>query len=306
EAERILYEIYRRQGDHQQALHFLEQYTRDHDSLQDKENLANMSMSQALYEFQRKEEALIMEEGRKRQIVIVVAVLTFILVIVTLLFYRSLSKQKSKTDALLENILPREAIAELKRSGVVTPRTHHNVTIMFCDVKDFTLIAEQLPPDDLISLLDHYFRTFDKIIADHRLEKIKTIGDAYMAAGGLHDQSLNYAEQCVLAAQEMLRFISGSADELHTKYGYAFDFRIGMHTGSVVSGIVGRDKYAYDIWGDAVNTAARIEQASEVGMINLSGSTYEMIKGRFTCTHRGGISVKNKGEVEMYFLDQTV
>lgn len=302
DAQRILYEVYRRRGDHQQALRFLEQYTRDHDSLQDKENLAKMSMSQALYEYQRKEEALIMEESRKRQIVIIVAVLTFLLVIVTLLFYRSLSKQKSKTDALLENILPKEAIAELKRSGVVTPRTHHNVTIMFCDVKDFTLIAEKLPPDVLISLLDHYFRTFDKIIADHRLEKIKTIGDAYMAAGGLHDQSINYAEQCVLAAQEMLRFISGSAEELRSKYGYAFDVRIGMHTGSVVSGIVGQDKYAYDIWGDAVNTASRIEQASEVGMINLSGSTYEMIKGRFTCTHRGGISVKNKGEVEMYFL----
>jgi class 3 adenylate cyclase len=306
QAQHILYEVYRRKGDHKLALQYYERYTSEHDSLQNKENLAKMSVSQSLYEYQRKEEALMTEEGRKRQIVIIVAVLTSILVIVTLLFYRSLSKQKNKTDTLLENILPKEAIAELKRSGVVTPRTHHNVTIMFLDVKDFTLIAERVPPDVLISLLDHYFRAFDKIIAEHGLEKIKTIGDAYMAAGGLHDQSVNYAERSVLAAQKMLRFISDVSDDLRSRYGNAFEFRIGMHTGSVVSGIVGQDKYAYDIWGDAVNTASRIEQASEVGMINLSGSTYEIIKETFACTYRGEISVKNKGDVEMYFLRQTV
>jgi class 3 adenylate cyclase len=302
EAQRILYEVYRKHGDHERALHYLEEYTRDHDSLQDKENLASMSVAQALYEYHRKEEALILEEGRKRQVVIIVAALTSVLVIVTLLFYRSLSKQKRRTETLLENILPKETIAELKRDGVVTPRTHDNVTIMFCDVKDFTVIAERLPPDVLVSMLDLYFRRFDEIIAEHGLEKIKTIGDAYMAAGGLHDRSRNYAEECVLAAQKMLHFIADVSANLISTHGYAFEFRIGLHTGSVVSGVVGQDKYAYDIWGDAVNTASRIEQASEVGMINLSGSTYELIKDRFTCVHRGGISVKNKGEVEMYFL----
>jgi len=302
EAERILYLVYKNRGDHKRALEYFERYSHDHDSLQNKEYTANMNVSQALFEYQHKEDAIVSEEAKKRQVMIVVAALASLLVVVVFFFYRSLSKQKSKTEALLENILPRETIGELKQLGVVTPRIHHNVSIMFCDVKDFTTHAQDMGPEELVALLDAYFRRFDEIVSTHGLEKIKTIGDAYMLTGGLHDQIGTHAERCVRAAIDMIQAVQDMAPQLEQQFSRSFTFRIGIHSGSVISGVVGRDKYAYDVWGDAVNTASRIEQHSEVGMINLSGSTFELVKEIFPCTYRGKISAKNKGEVDMYFV----
>lgn len=305
EAQKTLYNVYRQRGDYANALHYLEMYTHDYDSLQNKGNIAKMSVSQALFEYQHKEDAIIAEEGKKQTIMIVVASLTSLLVIVVFFFYRSLSKQKARSEVLLENILPKDTIAELKEQGGVVPRIHHNVTIMFCDVKDFTVLAEDLSPESLVKLLDLYFRKFDAIVSDLGLEKIKTIGDAYMATGGLHDDSQNYAERCIEAARQMIRFVDETSEQYHTQFGHSFRFRIGIHTGSVVSGVVGRDKYAYDIWGDTVNTASRIEQHSEPGRINLSGSTYELVSSTIPCVYRGKISAKNKGEVDMYFVESS-
>jgi class 3 adenylate cyclase/lipopolysaccharide biosynthesis regulator YciM len=303
EAQKTLYNIYRQRGDHTNALHYLELYTHDYDSLQNKDNIAKMSVSQALFEYQHKEDAIVAEEGKKQTIMITVASLTSLLVLVVIFFYRSLSKQKARSELLLENILPKDTIAELKERGGVIPRIHHNVTIMFCDVKDFTVLAEDLSPESLVQLLDLYFRKFDEIISVHGLEKIKTIGDAYMATGGLHDSSQNYAERCIMAAQQMIQYVAETSDGFRQQFGHSFTFRIGIHTGSVVSGVVGRDKYAYDVWGDTVNTASRIEQHSEPGRINLSGSTYDMVRTTVPCIYRGKISAKNKGDVDMYFVE---
>jgi class 3 adenylate cyclase len=203
---------------------------------------------------------------------------------------------------LLENILPKETISELKTFGHAIPRIHDEVTILFCDVRSFTTIAETLSPASLVSMLDHYFRGFDEIVADLGLEKIKTIGDAYMVAGGLHEGSGN-AETVIQSAIRMLQFTEQCRTDMEMRYGSSFRFRVGVHTGSVISGVVGRDKYAYDIWGDAVNVAARMEQNSEEGRINVSGETWQRTHQLFASVYRGKIQAKNKGEVDMYFIE---
>jgi class 3 adenylate cyclase len=173
---------------------------------------------------------------------------------------------------------------------------------MFCDISNFTGIAEKLSPETLVSALDKHFRKFDHIILKYDLEKIKTIGDAYMCVAGLDgrgDAASNTANMMAAAYEMNTLNAAGAAD------GPEFRFRIGIHTGSVTSGVVGFKKYAFDIWGDAVNVAARMEQHSEAGRINVSGDTFELLRKQFTFVHRGKITVKNKGEVDMYFAENS-
>jgi class 3 adenylate cyclase len=214
-----------------------------------------------------------------------------------------LALEKKKSDDLLLNILPSEVAEELKQKGKAEAKYFENVTVMFTDFKDFTKISERLSPAELVAEIDSCFRTFDKIIEKHNLEKIKTIGDSYMAAGGLPVPNDTHAADVVKAALEIQRAMREHCRERIMDRKFVFLTRIGIHTGPVVAGIVGTKKFAYDIWGDTVNIASRMETGGEAGKVNISESTYTLVKDKFHCTHRGKIQVKNKGEVDMYFIN---
>jgi class 3 adenylate cyclase len=173
---------------------------------------------------------------------------------------------------------------------------------MFTDFKDFTTLSEKLTPDQLVSEIDYCFRAFDEIVDRNNVEKIKTIGDSYMAAGGLPVPSVTHAKDVMNAAIEILDFIQKHNEKRLQENQFLLDIRIGIHTGSVVAGIVGTKKFVYDIWGDAVNTASRMESSGVVGKINLSGDAYELLKNDFNFIHRGKIEAKNKGLIDMYLL----
>lgn len=212
---------------------------------------------------------------------------------------------KQRSEELLLNILPSEVVEELKLTGRSKPRRFERVTVLFTDIKNFTSVGEQLSPEELVNEIDYYYRSFDKILSRYRIEKIKTIGDAYLCAGGL---PLAYPEnpvEVVKAALEMRTFMIRNQQERQANGLRHFEFRIGIHTGPVVAGIVGDRKFAYDIWGDTVNLAARMEQHGEVGKINISESTYQLVKDVFPCRYRGKIAVKNKGEVDMYYAEES-
>ncbi len=213
--------------------------------------------------------------------------------------------ERKRSEDLLLNILPLEIANELKQFGKSYARKHEEVTVLFADIQGFSAIAENLSADELVTQLDECFRAFDKIVEKHGLEKIKTVGDAYVCACGLPRPVVNHAVKTVAAALDMIEFIKGFGMTKTIQNLPAFEFRIGIHTGPVVTGVVGLKKFTYDIWGDAVNMAARMEQHGETGKVNISGSTYQLIKDKFTCIHRGKIQAKNKGEVDMYFVNHS-
>lgn len=214
-----------------------------------------------------------------------------------------IEKEKERSDELLLNILPAETAAELKMKGKSEARHYDPVTVLFTDFKGFTQIAEKLSPTELVEEIDHCYQEFDRIISRHGVEKIKTIGDAYMCAGGLPVPNTTHPQDVVRAALDIQQFMQ-RLKENRIKEGHPyFEVRIGIHTGPVVAGIVGIKKFAYDIWGDTVNIAARMESSGEVGKINISQDTYEKVRHRFHCRPRGKIQAKGKGEIEMYFVE---
>jgi class 3 adenylate cyclase len=210
---------------------------------------------------------------------------------------------KAQSDSLLLNILPDEIAEELKRFGKSYARKYDQVSVLFSDIKGFTSIAEKLTPVKLVTQLDEVFGAFDNIIDKHNMEKIKTIGDAYMCACGLPQPDNENADKAVRAALDMQQYIKefGLANKIQNLP--VFEIRIGIHTGPLVAGVVGHRKFAYDIWGDAVNLASQMEQHSEAGKVNISGDTYQLIKDSFVCTYRGKIEAKSKGQIDMYFVD---
>ncbi len=216
---------------------------------------------------------------------------------------QELQQAKQKSDELLLNILPAETAEELKKYGKTKAKRFESVTVLFSDFKGFTNIAEQLSPEDLVAEIDLCFRTFDEIMDMYGLEKIKTIGDAYMCVGGIPVSEKNMAVKMVQAALEIQAYMAALQLEKTELNQPCFEARIGIHTGSVVAGIVGIKKFAYDIWGDTVNIAARMEASSEIGKVNISEATYQLVKDHFICTPRGKIEVKSKGLVDMYFVE---
>jgi class 3 adenylate cyclase len=214
-----------------------------------------------------------------------------------------LAKEKELTEKLLLNILPKETADELQKRGKATARHYNQVSVLFTDFKGFTRFAESTRPEDLVNELDRCFIAFDDIIGKYHLEKIKTIGDAYMCAGGVPIRNTNNAVAIVLAALEIRDFMKMLQAEKEANGERFWEIRIGIHTGPLTAGVVGKKKFAYDIWGDTVNTASRMESCSEPGKVNISTSTYELVKQFFDCTHRGKIDAKGKGLVEMYFVN---
>ena len=213
---------------------------------------------------------------------------------------------KAQSDSLLLNILPDEIAEELKKFGKSYARKHDQVSVLFSDIKGFSSVAETLTPVKLVTQLDEVFGAFDNIIAKYDMEKIKTIGDAYMCACGLPLPDEENAIKAVKAGIDMQRFINefGLANKIQNLP--VFEVRIGIHTGPLVAGVVGLKKFAYDIWGNTVNLASRMEQHSEAGKVNISGETYKLIKDQFRCTHRGRIETKSKLHVDMYFVDEEI
>lgn len=208
--------------------------------------------------------------------------------------YAQLDVEKRKSEALLLNTLPTSIAEELKQTGKVEPVFYESATVLFADLQGFTQIAEQLSPRALVNQLDECFSHFDQIIEKHKLEKLKTIGDCYMCAGGIPAANSTHAIDAVLAAIEMQAFMRRA--QPHWK------LRIGIHSGSLLAGVIGQKKFAYDIWGDTVNIASRMESSGLAGEINLSKSTRDRVQEFFTCDYRGKLFAKNKGELEMYLL----
>ncbi len=211
-----------------------------------------------------------------------------------------LEKEKMKSDELLLNILPESTARELKKNGSVEPLVHENVSVLFTDIQGFTALSESLTANELVNELDYCFKNFDRIIGEHGLEKIKTIGDAYMCAGGVPIYRERIELDVIRSAIDILNFMENLKKERINDSRPYFEIRVGIHTGTVIAGIVGIKKFTYDIWGDTVNIASRIESHGEVGRLNISESTYEKIKDNFKCEFRGKIEVKNKGKMPIY------
>ncbi|MEN0005047.1 MAG: adenylate/guanylate cyclase domain-containing protein [Bacteroidota bacterium] len=215
-----------------------------------------------------------------------------------------LQEEKRKSEELLLNILPAETADELKKFGVAKAKRHEFVTVMFSDFKGFSKIAEAMEPEALVAEIDLCFRNFDKIIERHGLEKIKTVGDAYLCVGGISNNDTQEALRVVQAALEIQRFLKNLSIEKQAKGEHFFEARIGLHTGPVVAGIVGIKKFAYDIWGDTVNIAARMESHSQAGRVNLSESTYQLVKEDVLCSCHGQYTENNGENINMYFVEE--
>jgi class 3 adenylate cyclase len=218
-----------------------------------------------------------------------------------------LIRERDVSEGLLKNILPAKVAEELKNAGTVEPRLFPKVSVLFTDFKDFTLLTEEVKPKKLVEELDFIFGRFDEISARHGIEKIKTIGDSYMAASGIPEPGTNDEVRIIKAAIEMTLFLEEVKQRrILEGSDFYFEARIGIHTGPVIAGIVGRNKFAYDIWGGTVNLAPRIESNGEAGRINISGTTYAHVKESFKCTHRGKIDVKSYKNVDMYFVESSI
>jgi class 3 adenylate cyclase len=249
----------------------------------------------------------LLEQRKKERIFYIFGIIA--MVVISVLIFRSfhmqrksnlaLSKEKKRSEELLLNILPPEVAEELMVKGFADAKHFHNVTVLFTDFVSFTSVAESMTPQQLVGELHVCFKAFDGILGKYHIEKIKTVGDAYMAVSGLPIANPNHAADVVAAAIEIKEFMLKRKKELGKG---TFSMRIGINSGEVVAGIVGVRKFSYDIWGDTVNIAARMEQNSEEGKINISASTYELIKDKYPCIYRGKIEAKNKGSIDMYYV----
>ena len=210
----------------------------------------------------------------------------------------SLMAEQKKSDDLLHNILPVNVAKDLKETGRTIPQRHKNVTILFTDFKGFTELVASISEITLVNELNDIFGRFDEIVEEAGVEKIETIGDAYVAACGLGEGITEHAINCITAAQQMLYYL----EERNRKHEIKWRMRVGIHSGPIVAGVVGKKKFRYDLFGDTINTASRMESSGEPGKINISGPTYQLVKNDIDCEYRGKIHAKGKGEMEMYFV----
>jgi adenylate cyclase len=302
-----LSELYGKAGNTDQSFKYYKDHIIYRDSVNNIKSVQKMADLRTDYEVAQKQvEVDLLNQEKRNQHIIVISLLIILglatIILVTLYwFYRIISKEKKRSESLLLNILPAETARELKRNGRVEAVKFDQVTVLFTDFVEFSKYAEYVEPEQLVRSIDFYFKGFDEITTKYGLEKIKTIGDSYMCACGLPTANHAHARNVVQAAREMIELVR---TELHAADTLShFDIRIGIHTGPVVAGIVGIKKWQYDIWGDTVNIASRMESMSQHGRINLSETTYNKIKDEFNCEYRGEIEVKNRGSLKMYFLN---
>jgi class 3 adenylate cyclase len=215
---------------------------------------------------------------------------------------KTIEMERQKSENLLLNTLPVSIVEEMKATGKSVPRRYDEVSVLFGDFINFTAFSDYTNPEIVVQKLDYFFSNFDNIIAKHGLEKIKTIGDAYMCVCGLPQLNTQHLKNTILAALELQVFLSNFNANI-PENEYKWQMRIGVQTGPTVAGVIGKNKFAYDIWGDTVNTASRLEHHSEAGKINISQQVYDLICDDFDCTARGCITVKNKGDLFMYFVN---
>lgn len=214
--------------------------------------------------------------------------------------------ERGESERLLLNILPPSIAAELKASQRVQPRFFDSASVIFIDFSGFTRIVETMEPASVIDQLDQHFTRFDDIVTRHRLEKLKTIGDAYLAVGGVPEPNRSHAMDaalCALQIMDHLAKLNRQREKLHLP---AWIARIGINTGPVIAGVVGKHKFTYDIWGNTVNVAERVEAAGVPGRVTISEATWHHIKGRFETEPRGAVEIKHKGLVNMFFLDRII
>jgi len=218
--------------------------------------------------------------------------------------HQEVEKERQKAEGILLNILPKQTAQEIKEFGAATPRNYDMVSVLFSDFSGFTAVSETMETDELIEELNTCFVKFDEIVEQYQLEKIKTIGDSYMCAGGVPAANKTNPGDAVAAALAMQKYIHNRRIAKEKEGKPYWDMRIGIHTGEVIAGVVGKKKFAYDIWGDTVNLASRMESSGEDGRINISDATYKYVKDVYKCQYRGGIVAKNKGSVDMYFVEE--
>lgn len=216
--------------------------------------------------------------------------------------YLQLEEEKRNTDKLLLNILPTDIAYELKQNGTVQPVYYECASVLFTDFRNFTKLSEQLTPQELVDELAYCFSCFDQFIEAHNLEKLKTIGDSYMCAGGIPTPNKTHAIDAVLAAINIRTFMEWRKKEKQLLNQPHWDIRIGIHSGPLLAGVIGHKKFAYDVWGDTVNTASRMESSGVSGSINISQATFELIKDFFAVQYRGKVTAKNKGKIDMYLV----
>lgn len=304
----FLTEAYRLQGDFKQAILYNDSFYAAHDSAFSNDSRVKMANLATKREEDLKEKQiainnLAIEKKRNERIFFGISA-ALLLVIISGLFVsrRAVKKEKNISENLLLNILPEEVADELKKKGSADAKLIDEATVLFTDFKGFTQLSEKLSPQVLVAEIDACFSAFDNIMHSHNVEKIKTIGDSYMAAGGLPTPNNTHATDVIKAAIEIQQYMQQHKAERQAQGKLYFEIRIGVHTGPLVAGIVGVKKFQYDIWGDTVNTASRMESSCEPGEINISQTTYELVKDQFNCTYRGEIAAKNKGLMKMYFV----
>ena len=268
----------------------------------------DMDKKESQIKLLNKDKQLKAKEIQRQKVVMTSFIGGFIVVLLfAIVFFKQrnkISKEKQRSEELLLNILPAETAEELKTKGSAESKLINSVTVLFTDFKGFTQLSEKLTAKELVGEINECFSAFDHITQKHGIEKIKTIGDSYMAAGGLPVPNETHAIDVVNAAFEIQKFMEDHKAKKIASGQLFFEIRIGINTGPVVAGIVGIKKFSYDIWGDTVNTASRMESSGEVGKVNISGSTYDLVKDKFQCVHRGKIAAKGKGDIDMYFVEK--
>jgi len=316
EASFVLSNIYEHTGNDTKALEYYKNSIIYRDSFNNVETVQDLANMRTEHEVSQKQlEVDLLEVQKKNQNLIILGSLAGLLTMMLFAFglYRQnrfisetneiIENEREKSDKLLLNILPAETANELKYNGKVLAKRHDEVSVLFTDFVGFTKFSENLSPKEVVEHLDHYFSHFDAIIAKYNLEKIKTIGDAYMCTSGLNNSDPQHALTLIYAAKEILQFVN----EEKEKYGeeLTFEIRIGINSGPVVAGVVGTNKFAYDIWGDTVNIASRMESNSTPGKITVSENTYHLVKEEIACDYNKQYKSKHGRLVGMYYISDS-